>query len=244
MKKYSTVITDHLGTQSAFEVSIDEKRKRGTIRYLNEEYSISQCAKIAANELFFWMHIGEYIKLKVVVSSQCGSEENYLVFSTATYRFEAESCSAFQHYVGNLNLTQAESVEKENDAESTWTEALTFKGLKPHFSVYLAWFPFDEGPFVKFIHLAVNNMEIDLSTAYEIPGGGLVVPIGNYLPNQEYILSWKCETSYTPSLAKTAVGYFVNNDLNTRKVLRVRNVSHYEEWTDSATIVFSTAVEE
>ncbi|TSJ47601.1 hypothetical protein [Fluviicola chungangensis] len=244
MKKYSTVITDHLGTQSAFEVSIDEKRKQGKVRYLNEEYDISRCAKTSANELFFWMHIGEYIKLKVVVSSQCGNEKNYLVFSNTRYLFDAESCSAFQQYTGNLKLPLAEPFETENQAESTWTEALTFKGLKPHFSVYLAWFPFDEGAFVKFIHLAVNNREIDLSTAYEIPGGGLVVPIGNYLPNQEYILSWKCETSYTPSFAKTAVGYFVNNDLNTRKVLRVRNVSHYEEWTDSATLVFNTTVEE
>ncbi len=246
MKTYTTTIVDHLGTTYQFEIAIDEKRKRGKLIYLNDEYVITKCSKTANNELFFLMHIGQYIKLNAFISSSCNGDENHFIFYTTKYSFDTTSCLAFQSYVSKLKLPDAPPKDMDNNdlEEKTWGENLLFTGLKPQFSLYLGWFPFDEGEFVKFINVAVNNVEIDLSTSYPIPGGqGIILPLGNYLPHQQYFISWKCETSYTPPMAKTVIGYFVNNDLNTRKVLRVKNVSHFEEWTDSATIVFSTVQE-
>ncbi len=245
MKDYSAHITDHLGTIYEFKISINEKKRIGKMTYLNDEYILSQCSKFPAmNGLYFLMHIGQYIKVKVLLRSVCEEQRNVfeLVVGDAitTYALNAESCKGFHSYTTNLDLPDANPVAGDFNIrkEEKWEEDLQVTELKPHVSLYLGWFPFDSGAFVRFVHITVNNLDIDLSNSYSI-SNGVVVPLGNFAANQPYVIAWKCESSYTPFGAKAAVGYFINNDLNTRKVLRVRQVDHFEEWTDSETISLS-----
>lgn len=242
MKDYSTTITDSLGDNYEFKISINEKQRSGKMFYLNEEYILSRCSKsTVTNGLHFLMHIGQYIKVNVHLRSICEEQQNSfeLVVGEAItkYSLNEESCKNFRSYVSNMNLPNATQSEFEIYKEKPWGENLEFVGLKPQLSLYLGWFPFDSGAFVKFVNVAVNNLDVDLSRSYDMSNGqGVIVPLGNFASNQPLIISWKCETFYTPSDAKTVVGYFLNNDLNTRKILRIRKVNHYEEWTDSANI--------
>ncbi len=245
MKEYSANITDHLGTVYEFKISVNEKKRIGKMTYLNDEYMLSQCSKFPAmNGLYFLMHIGQYIKVKVLLRSICEEQKNVfqLVVGDAItpYTLSAESCEGFHSYAGSLDLPNAHAGAGDFDIRKAekWEADLQSIELKPQVSLYIGWFPFDSGAFVRFVHVTVNNQDIDLSHSYSI-SNGIVVPLGNFAANEPYLISWKCESSYTPFGAKAAVGYFINNDLNTRKVLRVREVDHFEEWTDSETISLS-----
>lgn len=243
MKEYSAEITDHLNRKYAFKISIDERQLRGTILYLNQEYIITQCCKSNdKNGLVFLMHLGQYIKVKVALKSVCNGQENVLSVivgnSVTKYSFDLKSCTDYLAYVIHLNLPAAHESDLEIDDEPAFEDNLSFEeGIKPHLSVYLGWFPPNAGAFARFINLTVNNKDIDLSASYNWGSLGVIVPVGNYIVNEPYVISWKCETFYTPDLAKIGVGYFINNNTDTRKIMRVRNVSHYQEWTDSETII-------
>ncbi|PQJ09115.1 hypothetical protein CJD36_020165 [Flavipsychrobacter stenotrophus] len=247
MKDYSASVIDHLGTTYEFKIVINDKFRSGRMSYLNEEYVISQCSKsTVTNGLIFLMHLGQYIKVKVLLTSSCNEQDNLLEIivgdAITRYVFDSGSCKEFQNYVTNLNLPNAnQSVFKIYD-EKPWEGNFSIDGLKPQLSLYLGWAPIGSSPFVKFVNVTINNIDVDLSTIYSWPGGrqGVILPMGNYTPNQQYIISWKCETSLAPYKAKTVVGYFVNNDLNTKKILRIKEVDSYDEWTDSATILLMT----
>lgn len=238
MKDYSANITDHLGTVYEFKISINERKRIGRMTYLDEEYILSQCSKLTeTDELDFLMHIGQYIKVRIPLRSICEEQQNVfeLVVGLTKYTLSAKSCEDFHSYVSNLDLPNADTGNFDSYKEEEWNGNLQFSGLKPQISLYLGWHPFDSGPFVKFVNVTVNNLDIDLSNSYHMPNG-VIVPLGNFATNQPHIIAWKCETSHTPYDAKTVVGYFINNDLNTRKILRARKVDHFEEWTDSETI--------
>jgi hypothetical protein len=245
MKDYSTIISDHLGHNYEFKISINEKQRSGKMFYLNEEYILSRCSKSTVKSgLHFLMHIGQYIKVNVLLISICEEQLNLLELvvgeAITKYTLNEESCIDYKSYVSFLNLPNATQSEFNIYEEKQWGENLEFVALKPQLSLYLGWFPFDLGSFVKFVNVTVNNLDVDLSSSYNMPNGqGVIVPLGNFASNQPLIISWKCETFYTPLDAKIVVGYFLNNDLNTRKILRIRNVDHYEEWTDSATITLN-----
>lgn len=243
MKEYSAEITDHLGRKYAFKISIDERQLRGAILYLNQEYIITQCCKsIDKNGLVFVMHIGQYIRVKVSLKSACAAQENILSItvgnSVTKFSFDLKSCTDYLLYVENLNLPIAHQSEAAIEKEDAFEENFSFEeALRPQLSVYLAWFPPSSDSYARIINLTVNNNDIDLSTAYNWQRQALIVPVGSYIANEPYLISWKCETFYTPDSAKIAIGYFINNNINTRKVLRTKNVGHFEKWTDSETII-------
>ncbi|MDF3026434.1 MAG: hypothetical protein K0S23_741 [Fluviicola sp.] len=238
MKDYSANITDHLGATYEFKISINEKKRIGRMTYLNEEYILSRCSKYAGTDgLYFLMHIGQYIKINMPLKSICDEQQNVfeLILGLTQYTLSAKSCDDFHAYVDKLDLPLADTRNVDVSKDQKWEEDILFAELKPQVSLYIGWFPFDSGPFARFVNITVNNSDVDLSNSYQI-SNGTVVPMGNFDANQPYVIAWKCETSYTPFGAKTAVGYFINNDLNTRKILRVKEVDHFEEWTDSETI--------
>lgn len=240
MKTFSTKITNQYGEITEFKISIDERKKSGTLLYLKEEYPLIKCSLSPVNKgVHFLMRIGEYIKLVATLFPISDRNALCLLFGhdiPNNYEIDEVSYSNLKTFIENLNLpTTHEAIEAYVARE--WNEPTVSELTKKHLSIYLGWKPLGSDPLIKFLNIAVNNKEVDLTNSYPFPGNqGIIVDVGSFEQGNEYLVSWKCETEYVPYGASSAIGYFVNNDLSTRKILKIREIEPFEEWTDVAKI--------
>ncbi|WP_417350637.1 hypothetical protein [Flavobacterium alkalisoli] len=243
MKTFKTKITDQFGNRQPLEISIDENKKTGTLIYLQDTFPISNCMKSSAtNGLVFLMHIGEFIKLRAGLFVVCNEVEGTITLMAGNtphkYPIQKDTCDEFKNFADNLNLpvtSQGKDVDDENPIQEVIIK-MPEDAPKAHLSMFIGWYPYGQGALANFKNIAVNNTDMDLSHAYDLPtGNGTIVPLGMLDPKKDYLLAWECRSNYSGD-AKTSVGYFLNNNLNNRVILKTKNIDAFEEWADSAII--------
>jgi hypothetical protein len=242
MKTYSTEIKNQYGETSEFKITIDENNQVGTMLYLNDEYPLIKCRRSSVtNGVHFVMRIGEYIKLNATLFPLPDQNAFCLLFGNDipnNYDLSALSYSNLKSFIDHLKLPVANEAIATAYIEREWSDDLVLKVAKKLVCIYIGYLPLGSGQLAKFVNISVNNKEIDISNSYPFPGNqGIIIELGSFDQDNEYLLSWKCEAEYVPTGARAAIGYFINNDLSTRKILKVKDIEPFEDWTDNAKIL-------
>ncbi|MFD1257031.1 hypothetical protein ACFQ3S_09505 [Mucilaginibacter terrae] len=177
------------------------------------------------------------------ISLSC-TDSGYIPVTYYTYTVEGEQINNFTNdeYAGSqvseisMQLPVSSNELSEIKADDGWAKDWLPELTKVYLSLYIGWSPPGDKDAAKFLSITVNGTEVSLSGASSTITG-LIVPLGQYEQSVAYLIAWKCKAGHVGYGMKTVVGYFKNNDLNTRKILVTKNnVSTYDEWDDAGTV--------